>query len=124
MKLPIDEYSASLGLPMTPKIRFLNQKIKSKGVSTKQILAEPENPKKDNALEVSRKKLATSDSKDEEADDDILLATDTLNEGEGKASEIGDVMYVSIYMFSGVQIQKFRLLFDNAILVALYTERG
>ena len=33
MKLPIDEYSASLGLPMTPKIRFLNQKMKGKKIS-------------------------------------------------------------------------------------------
>ncbi|KAK9133445.1 hypothetical protein Scep_012973 [Stephania cephalantha] len=30
MKLPIEAFSASLGLPMTPKIRFLNQKNKGK----------------------------------------------------------------------------------------------
>ncbi|KAK7276820.1 hypothetical protein RIF29_17966 [Crotalaria pallida] len=92
MKLPIDEYSASLGLPMTPKIRFLNQKIKSKAVPTERILAEPENPKKENAFKLSKKKSATRDSKDEEVENDLLLAADTLNEDEGKASEIGEVI--------------------------------
>ncbi|KAK9935668.1 hypothetical protein M0R45_022758 [Rubus argutus] len=30
MQLPVDEFSASMGLPMTPKIRFSNHKMKSK----------------------------------------------------------------------------------------------
>ncbi|KAF2285773.1 hypothetical protein GH714_007736 [Hevea brasiliensis] len=37
MKLPIDEFSASMGLPMTPKLRFLNQKIKGKKMSGMQL---------------------------------------------------------------------------------------
>ncbi|XP_047334689.1 DEAD-box ATP-dependent RNA helicase 32 [Impatiens glandulifera] len=32
-KLPIEEFSASLGLPLTPKVRFLKQKSKVKAVS-------------------------------------------------------------------------------------------
>lgn len=33
MKLSIDEFSASLGLPMTPKIRFIDQKRRSQKTS-------------------------------------------------------------------------------------------
>lgn len=33
MKLSIDEFSASLGLPMTPKIRFIDQKMRSQKIS-------------------------------------------------------------------------------------------
>lgn len=33
MKLSIDEFSASLGLPMTPKIRFIDQKRRSQKMS-------------------------------------------------------------------------------------------
>ncbi|RDX74538.1 DEAD-box ATP-dependent RNA helicase 32 [Mucuna pruriens] len=87
MKLPIDKYSASLGLPMTPKIRFLNQKIKSKVVSTKSILVEPEDSNKEDFLEVSRKKLDTVAFNDEETKNDLLQVADTANEGEVKSSE-------------------------------------
>ncbi|KAI4308019.1 hypothetical protein L6164_031138 [Bauhinia variegata] len=90
-KLPIDEFSASLGLPMTPKVRFLNQKIKSKTLVTQPTLAEPEDSKKENVLEASSEKSDISGTDDEEAEKDLLLANDTLNE-EGKASEIGDVI--------------------------------
>lgn len=123
LKLPIDEYAASLGLPMTPKIRFLNQKIKSKAVSTKSILVEPEDTNKENVLDVSRKKLDTVVSKDEETENDLLQAADTSNEGEVKSSEIEEIMYVPIYMslvvfFFGISSfvfscagNEFRLLF-------------
>ncbi|KAH1263710.1 hypothetical protein AAZX31_02G273200 [Glycine max] len=92
MKLPIDEYSASLGLPMTPKIRFLNQKIKSKDVSTKSILVEPEDSDKETIFEVSRKKLDTVAFKDEETENDLLQLADTANEGEVKSSEIEEII--------------------------------
>ncbi|KAL5978549.1 hypothetical protein ACLOJK_029666 [Asimina triloba] len=42
LKLPIEEFAASLGLPMTPKIRFLNQKAKKKSLALKQGLVEEE----------------------------------------------------------------------------------
>ncbi|XP_061351763.1 DEAD-box ATP-dependent RNA helicase 32 [Gastrolobium bilobum] len=92
MKLPIDEYSASLGLPMTPKIRFLNQKIKSKAVSTKSILVEPEDSNMEKVLEVSRKKLDTTVFNNEETENDLLQAADTSTEGEMKSSENGEII--------------------------------
>ncbi|XP_057441193.1 DEAD-box ATP-dependent RNA helicase 32 [Lotus japonicus] len=92
LKLPIDEYSASLGLPMTPKVRFLNQKIKSKAVSTTSVLAEPEDSNKENDFVVSTNKLDTIALKDEETDDDLLRAADTSNEGDVKSSEITEIM--------------------------------
>ncbi|KAL4298737.1 hypothetical protein AHAS_Ahas17G0030800 [Arachis hypogaea] len=91
MKLPIDEYSASLGLPMTPKIRFLNQKIKSKGALAKTILDEPQHQKEENELKISQKKLDSSDSEGEETENDLLLAADNPKE-EGKASEDAEIM--------------------------------
>ncbi|KAL2316766.1 hypothetical protein Fmac_030642 [Flemingia macrophylla] len=92
MKLPIDKYSVSLGLPMTPKIRFLNQKIKSKAASTKSVLVEPEDSNKENILEVSGKKLDTITVEDEETKNDLFQIADTANEGEMKSSEIGEMI--------------------------------
>ncbi|XP_020210133.1 DEAD-box ATP-dependent RNA helicase 32 [Cajanus cajan] len=91
-KLPIDKYSASLGLPMTPKIRFLNQKIKSKAVSTKSILVELGDSNKENFVEVSGKKLDTVTFKDEETENGLLQLADTANEDEMKSSEIGEMI--------------------------------
>lgn len=105
MKLPINEYSASLGLPMTPKIRFLNPKINSKDVS-KSILVEPEDSDKETIFEVSRKKLDTVAFKDEETENDLLQLADTANEGEVKSSEIEEIMYATLYMFTVVLIKK------------------
>jgi len=102
LKLPIDEYSASLGLPMTPKIRFLNQKIKSKSVATKSYLVEPEVPKKENVLGGSREKIDTIVFKDEEFENDLLHVADTSNEGDVKSAEIGELMYVPLYVCSVV----------------------
>ncbi|XP_027941706.1 DEAD-box ATP-dependent RNA helicase 32 [Vigna unguiculata] len=93
MKLPVNEYSASLGLPMTPKIRFLNQKIKSKVVSTKSILVEPEDSSKKNVLEVSRNKIDTDPFKDEEIENDLFqLADPATNEDKVKSSEIEEII--------------------------------
>lgn len=94
MKLPIDENSASLGLPMTPKTRFLNQKLKSKAVSPKPILAEPEHSHREIALEVRRENIDINDSEEEEEEKGLLLPDDSSDEKEGKAPEIVDVMYV------------------------------
>ncbi|XP_027331866.1 DEAD-box ATP-dependent RNA helicase 32 isoform X1 [Abrus precatorius] len=91
-KLPINEYSASLGLPMTPKVRFLNQKIKSKAVSTKSNLVEPEDSNKENVLEVSRKNLDTVSLEEEDTENDLLQLADTANEGNVKSSEIGEII--------------------------------
>jgi ATP-dependent RNA helicase DDX10/DBP4 len=102
LKLPIDEYSASLGLPMTPKIRFLNRNIKSKAVSTKSILVEPEDRNKENILKGSREKPATVVFKYEETENDLLHAADTSNEGNMTSTEIGELVYVFIHEFSSM----------------------
>ncbi|XP_014502769.1 DEAD-box ATP-dependent RNA helicase 32 [Vigna radiata var. radiata] len=91
MKLPINEYSASLGLPMTPKIRFLNQKIKSKAVSTKSVLVEPEDSSEKNVLEVSRN-IDTDPFKDEEIENDLFQLADSANEDKVKSSEIEEII--------------------------------
>ncbi|KAF7823358.1 DEAD-box ATP-dependent RNA helicase 32 [Senna tora] len=92
MKLPIDEYSTSLGLPMTPKIRFLNQKNKSKALSTKPDLAEPEEDSdKEITLKIPRKKPDPSNLQEEEAEKELLLA-DSSDEEEGKTSEVLDAI--------------------------------
>ncbi|CAJ1971391.1 unnamed protein product [Sphenostylis stenocarpa] len=94
LKLPIDKYSASLGLPMTPKIRFLNQKIKSKAASEKSILVEPEDSSKENnVLEVSRNKIYTDPLEDEKIENDLFeLADPPTNEDEMKSSEIEELI--------------------------------
>ncbi|KAG6634596.1 DEAD-box ATP-dependent RNA helicase 32 [Carya illinoinensis] len=91
MKLPIDEFSASLGLPMTPKIRFLKQKIKSTKVSGNSAVVEIENSDKEHVLEIPKEKLDIGHIDVEEVNKDFLLTKDTPNKEEGKTSEIGDV---------------------------------
>ncbi|KHN38284.1 DEAD-box ATP-dependent RNA helicase 32 [Glycine soja] len=69
-----------------------NKKIKSKDVSTKSILVEPEDSDKETIFEVSRKKLDTVAFKDEETENDLLQLADTANEGEVKSSEIEEII--------------------------------
>ncbi|KAK9268616.1 hypothetical protein L1049_000373 [Liquidambar formosana] len=98
MKLPIDEFSASLGLPMTPKVRFLNQRTRSKTASGKHSL-ELENPPEENLLEIPREKprekLVTNELKEEEVDKGFLVMKETSIEAKGNATEIGDDAYAT-----------------------------
>ncbi|RVW40193.1 DEAD-box ATP-dependent RNA helicase 32 [Vitis vinifera] len=55
MKLPVEEFSVSLGLPMTPKVRFLNQKTKSKLMPAETSLHLPEISDEENLSEIPRK---------------------------------------------------------------------
>ncbi|KAB2604563.1 DEAD-box ATP-dependent RNA helicase 32-like [Pyrus ussuriensis x Pyrus communis] len=92
-KLPIDEFSASIGLASTPRIRFLNNKIKSssKKVSELSPTVEPEHLDKDNELELLRKEeLDLGYSSDEEGDKDPLLTNDIAHaaDGEGRKMNI------------------------------------
>ncbi|KAL0320793.1 UNVERIFIED_CONTAM: DEAD-box ATP-dependent RNA helicase 32 [Sesamum radiatum] len=57
-KLPIDEFAASLGLPMTPKVRFLKQKVKDKKVLEGSALV-PESNSDENASKLLGGSLAT-----------------------------------------------------------------
>ncbi|KAI9184970.1 hypothetical protein LWI28_002976 [Acer negundo] len=90
MKLSIDEFSASLGLPMTPKVRFLNQKVKGKTGPGKPSVLEIENFDKEDASVILKEELLTDDFEEENVDIDILQTKDT--EEEGKASIMDDVM--------------------------------
>ncbi|KAH0990820.1 hypothetical protein GBA52_002303 [Prunus armeniaca] len=91
MKLPIDEFSASIGLPMTPKIRFLNTKIKSKKVSKLSPIVEPEILDTENELELPKEELDIGDFK-EEGEKDALLTNDRENEAEEEGRKIGDLI--------------------------------
>ncbi|KAF7141434.1 hypothetical protein RHSIM_Rhsim06G0216500 [Rhododendron simsii] len=101
MKLPIEEFSASLGLPMTPKIRFLNQKSKGKQVSGESSLQE-ENYSKENLFELPRESPVTSKleekEEDEEVDEDFLSAKETPHGGQGKSTDIADIEYVTFFL--------------------------
>ncbi|XP_021892948.1 DEAD-box ATP-dependent RNA helicase 32 [Carica papaya] len=86
MKLPVDEFSASLGLPMTPRIRFLNQKTQSKIKSDTVAVVEPQNVR---MTHVPREELLVDDLDEEQVDKDILLKKDAQTEVE-KAREVDD----------------------------------
>ncbi|KAE8713683.1 DEAD-box ATP-dependent RNA helicase 32 [Hibiscus syriacus] len=90
-KLPIDDYSASLGLPMTPTVRFLNRKKESKIESEKSTLIESETFDLDNESAIAKGELLVEDFEDNKEDKDFLLK-DAPDVGEGNASEIGDIM--------------------------------
>ena len=57
MKMPGDEFSASMGLPMTPRIRFSNQIMKSKTVQELSPIVEPDSSDVENRLENLTEKL-------------------------------------------------------------------
>ncbi|KAK3199638.1 hypothetical protein Dsin_023053 [Dipteronia sinensis] len=90
MKLSIDEFSASLGLPMTPKVRFLNQKVKWKTGPGKPSFLETENFDKEDASVILKEELLTDDFEEEKVDRDLLQTKDT--EEEGKATIMDGVM--------------------------------
>ncbi|XP_062076655.1 DEAD-box ATP-dependent RNA helicase 32 [Humulus lupulus] len=93
MKLPIDQFSASLGLPLTPKLRFLNQKIKKEKILGKPSVIEPEDSTDDEEDELDRpgEELDIGEFKTKEVDTDVLLIDNTTNE-DGSASKIADVI--------------------------------
>ncbi|CAI8586858.1 unnamed protein product [Vicia faba] len=66
LKLPIDEYSASL--------------------------AEPVDPNQENVTEGSREKLDTIVFRDEEIENDLLQPVDTSNEDDTKSADIGELI--------------------------------
>ncbi|CAE6241173.1 unnamed protein product [Arabidopsis arenosa] len=78
-KLSIENFSASLGLPMTPRIRFTNLKTKKKGVFESSIAMEPENAQEYEAPLVVKKDLLGEDLEEE----DFALKP----RGEGKEVE-------------------------------------
>ncbi|KAL9283484.1 DEAD-box ATP-dependent RNA helicase 32 [Arabidopsis thaliana] len=65
-KLSIENFSASLGLPMTPRIRFTNLKTKKKGVYESSIAMETENAQEYEAPLVVKKDLLGEDLEEED----------------------------------------------------------
>lgn len=90
MKLPIDDYSASLGLPMTPKIRFLKQKVKGK--ASEELSLVQESTVSDDLNEDHVESFDTGNpakDKVEAEEDKFLLLQKGMQQGE-KVLEIGD----------------------------------
>ncbi|KAM5550929.1 DEAD-box ATP-dependent RNA helicase 32 [Rosa sericea] len=56
-ELPLNEFSASMGLPMTPRIRFPNQKMKSKTAGELYPIGESESSHMENGLEIPKEEL-------------------------------------------------------------------
>ncbi|XP_043696722.1 DEAD-box ATP-dependent RNA helicase 32-like [Telopea speciosissima] len=88
MKLPLGDFSESLGLPMTPKVCFLNQKIKGKK------LPEEEGPPlqhgnvvKDELVKIRRQKPHVNEL-EEEVEHDFLSAKEAAVEGEENEDSI------------------------------------
>ncbi|GMH25945.1 hypothetical protein Nepgr_027788 [Nepenthes gracilis] len=72
MKLPIEEFSASLGLPMTPKIRFLNRKIEVKNVTKTTTTLELDNSSAFEILPEILPTAADNKSKEDKSSEDLL----------------------------------------------------
>lgn len=93
-KLPIDEFSASMGLPMTPKIRFLNQKTKGQK-EQKEASLPLEVPIGENLSELSIKSVDKSvDDDDEEEEDGFLVKKQSPDIEYGKETSSVNILYV------------------------------
>uniref|UniRef100_A0A803LYA6 ATP-dependent RNA helicase n=1 Tax=Chenopodium quinoa TaxID=63459 RepID=A0A803LYA6_CHEQI len=89
MKLGIDDFSASIGLPLTPKIRFLNQKITGKNSSKLSQTVEIDKSAAENLLENAK---AESSESDEDESDNDLLGNDVPSEVKPAITEIESVV--------------------------------
>lgn len=92
MKLPIDEFSASMGLPMTPKIRFLNPKTKGPKDEEKPKLP-LEVPSGENLLDLPTKSL--DKSVDDEEEDGFVVKKESPDIEHGKEAYSGNVLPVT-----------------------------
>ncbi|CAI0437180.1 unnamed protein product [Linum tenue] len=108
-ELPIDKFAASMGLPLTPNIRFV-KKLKGKQLSVgessvleletsggeppaeiKRQKAETNKLREEN-LDLPAELLSLNDSEDEDVEKDLLLSKQTENEGIEKSAEFGDAV--------------------------------
>lgn len=91
-KLAIDEFSASLGLPMTPKIRFLNQKSKSKTGKKKSSL-EFKGPAKEDLIAMPKEKSIPNEVQREEVvDKEFQMKREVSLEEERNITAAGDIV--------------------------------
>ncbi|KAL8033575.1 hypothetical protein ABFX02_13G168200 [Erythranthe guttata] len=106
-QLPIDEYSASLGLPMTPKVRFLKSKTKGQKMS-KELVIVPDSTIDDNPIEIPQQSLSKGRRVEEESEseDDLLKENDTPRVGDDNATDTG-------YAMTGTRVLKKKKLKIN-----------
>ncbi|KAI3948815.1 hypothetical protein MKX01_022229 [Papaver californicum] len=78
-KVPIEEFSASLGLPMTPKLRFLNKKTISKPL-LEVVAPQEENATSDDVSMLLKLKKVNNSHSDGEAENDQETQMDGGNE--------------------------------------------
>ncbi|RZC46322.1 hypothetical protein C5167_039263 [Papaver somniferum] len=90
-KVPIEEFSASLGLPMTPKLRFLNKKTISKPL-LEVVASQEENATSDDVSMLLKLKKVNNSQPDGEAEND----QDTQMDGGNKATNEISVYVVSL----------------------------
>lgn len=105
-KLPLDEFAASLGLPLTPRVRFLPKKGKGKNSSPEKSLCEIQsfvrekakgkNPSQDNCLpqiENSAKENLLEISRGKDMDEELLLKKDNPDVLEENTKGAGSVVH-------------------------------
>ncbi|CAO2841338.1 unnamed protein product [Amaranthus hypochondriacus] len=94
MKLGVDDYSASLGLPLTPKIRFLNQKNVGNNSSKQGPTVALDKSATENLLEPldTRDSEADEEESDEDESDNDLLKEESLSELKPAITEIESVV--------------------------------
>ncbi|KAK6946948.1 protein of unknown function DUF4217 [Dillenia turbinata] len=85
-KLPIDEYSASLGLSMTPKIRYLKQRTKHRSDNEGSFHVKQENDTMPEFVHIPREETPLDKSNVEE--EVFLLPKESQKEGKMNAAEI------------------------------------
>lgn len=98
-KLPIDKFSESLGLAITPKIRFLNQKTNTNKVSEKSPALEPESSSEEDDFNVREEERDIVNFNNKNVSKGSLFEDDTTDE-EGPSPNLQDVMYVTLAITS------------------------
>ncbi|KAL7592580.1 hypothetical protein Lser_V15G35349 [Lactuca serriola] len=89
-KLPIDDYSASLGLPMTPQLRYLDRKSIDKKKLPEESTLLPEVPVQKDLIKISSQKESNNlleESEEDEETLDLLQRKETENDEDLKAIE-------------------------------------
>ncbi|CAN1318771.1 DEAD-box ATP-dependent RNA helicase 32 [Linum perenne] len=87
MKLPIDEFAASMGLPLTPKIRFVKQKLKGKRLSGESSV-EMETSERQHPVDIKNQKMETGKLREEALD----IPTELLDLGDSPEEDEKDLL--------------------------------
>lgn len=89
-KLPLEAFAASLGLPMTPRIRFINKKKGKEKPTEAETAAYAENDFDHGFEVIQRRRDHKRDSPPREEEDDILVPKETSVEVDEKAASVYD----------------------------------